>query len=38
VIVPFFETAAAGVSAKLEGVNLAPDWSRTLFRNAYFTP
>ncbi len=37
VIVPFFETAAAGASAKLAGVALAPDWSRTLFRNAYLT-
>jgi peptide/nickel transport system substrate-binding protein len=35
VIVPFFETAAAGASAKLAGVTLAPDWSRTLFRTAY---
>ena len=37
VIVPFFETAAAGASAKLAGVTLAPDWSRTLFRTAYLT-
>lgn len=37
VIVPFFETAAAGASAKLVGVTLAPDWSRTLFRTAYLT-
>jgi peptide/nickel transport system substrate-binding protein len=37
VIVPFFETAAAGTSANLEGVKLAPDWSRTMFRTAYFT-
>ncbi len=36
VIVPFFETAAAGASAKVQGVELAPDWSRTLFRAAYF--
>jgi peptide/nickel transport system substrate-binding protein len=35
VIVPFFETAAAGASAKLEGVVIAPDWSRTMFRTAY---
>ncbi len=35
VIVPFFETAAAGTSANLAGVKLAPDWSRTLFRTAY---
>ncbi len=37
VIVPFFETAAAGTSAKVSGISLAPDWSRTLFRTAYFT-
>ena len=37
VIVPFFETAAAGTSAKLAGVTLAPDWSRTTFRAAYLT-
>jgi peptide/nickel transport system substrate-binding protein len=37
VIVPFYETAAAGASAKLEGVKLAPDWSRTMFRTAYLT-
>ena len=37
VIVPFYETAAAGTSAKLEGVKLAPDWSRTMFRTAYLT-
>jgi peptide/nickel transport system substrate-binding protein len=37
VIVPFFSTAAAGVNAALQGVELAPDWSRTLFRTAYFT-
>ena len=36
VIVPFFETAAAGVSAAVQGIELAPDWSRTLFRTAYF--
>ena len=35
VIVPFFETAAAGASAKVQGIELAPDWSRTLFRTAY---
>lgn len=35
VIVPFFSTAAAGVSAALQGVELAPDWSRTMFRAAY---
>ena len=29
--------AVAGESAKLDGVALAPDWSQTLFRNAYFT-
>ena len=28
VIVPFFQTAAAGVSATVDGVELAPDWSR----------
>jgi peptide/nickel transport system substrate-binding protein len=37
VIVPFFETAAAGTSAKVAGIELAPDWSRTLFRTANFT-
>lgn len=37
VIVPFFSTAAAGVAAAVEGVDLAPDWSRTLFRTAHFT-
>lgn len=36
VIVPFFETAAAGADARLGGVELAPDWSRTLFSTAYF--
>ena len=36
VIVPFFETAAAGVSKAVHGIELAPDWSRTLFRTAYF--
>lgn len=36
VIVPFFQTAAAGVGASVEGVELAPDWSRTLFRSAHF--
>jgi peptide/nickel transport system substrate-binding protein len=35
VIVPFFETAAAGTSADLAGVTIAPDWSRTTFRSAY---
>ena len=29
--------AVAGESAKLDGIALAPDWSQTLFRNAYFT-
>jgi peptide/nickel transport system substrate-binding protein len=37
VVVPFFETAAAGMSANLSGIELAPDWSRTLFRTAHFT-
>jgi peptide/nickel transport system substrate-binding protein len=37
VIVPFFEKAAAGISAKLAGIALAPDWSRTSFRLAHFT-
>lgn len=37
VIVPFFETAAAGASANLQGVKIAPDWSRTLFRTASLT-
>lgn len=37
VIVPFFQTAAAGLSAAVDGVELAPDWSRTLFRAAHFT-
>jgi peptide/nickel transport system substrate-binding protein len=37
VIVPFFETAAAGASATLSGIALAPDWSRTLFRTAHYT-
>ena len=37
VIVPFFETAAAGVSAAVDGIALAPDWSRTLFLTAHYT-
>jgi peptide/nickel transport system substrate-binding protein len=37
VIVPFFSTAAAGADAALDGIALAPDWSRTLFRTAHFT-
>ena len=37
VIVPFFETAAAGVSATVDGISLAPDWSRTVFLTAYYT-
>ncbi len=37
VIVPFFETAAAGASAALRGVSLAPDWSRTSFSTAYLS-
>ncbi len=37
VIVPFFQTAAAGTSAAVDGVELAPDWSRTPFRTAHFT-
>lgn len=37
VIVPFFSTAAAGVSAAVGGIELAPDWSRTLFRTANYT-
>jgi peptide/nickel transport system substrate-binding protein len=37
VIVPFFSTAAAGASAAVDGIELAADWSRTLFRTAYFT-
>lgn len=37
VIVPFFQTAAAGLSAAVDGVELAPDWSRTLFRTAHLT-
>ena len=37
VIVPFFSTAAAGVGAAVDGIELAPDWSRTLFRTARFT-
>jgi peptide/nickel transport system substrate-binding protein len=37
VIVPFFETAAAGVSAAVDGVALAPDWSRTVFLTADYT-
>ena len=35
VIVPFFEKAAAGVSASIEGITIAPDWSRTQFRTAH---
>ncbi len=34
VIVPFFQTAVAGASVALEGVELAPDWSRTSFITA----
>jgi peptide/nickel transport system substrate-binding protein len=37
VIVPFFETVAAGASANLQGVSLASDWSRTPFRTAFLT-
>jgi len=37
VIVPFFETAAAGTSSHVRGLELAPDWSRTAFRSAYIT-
>jgi peptide/nickel transport system substrate-binding protein len=37
VIVPFFETAAAGVSSAVDGIALAPDWSRTLFLTAHYT-
>ncbi len=37
VIVPFFSTAAAGADAAVDGIELAPDWSRTLFRTAHFT-
>lgn len=36
VIVPFFETAAAGAAGNLAGIELAPDWSRTAFATAYF--
>jgi peptide/nickel transport system substrate-binding protein len=36
VIVPFFETAAAGVGGAVNGIALAPDWSRTLFRTAFY--
>ena len=35
VIVPFFQTAVAGMSAAVEGVELAPDWSRTSFVTAH---
>ena len=35
VIVPFFQTAVAGMSAAVEGVELAPDWSRTSFVSAH---
>lgn len=35
VIVPFFQTAAAGVSAAVDGIELAPDWSRTSFLRAH---
>ncbi len=34
VIVPFFETAAAGASAAVEGIQLPADWSRTSFVSA----
>lgn len=37
VIMPFFQTAAAGLSATVAGVELAPDRSHTLFRTAPFT-
>ena len=36
IVVAFFEKALAGVSVNLEGVELAPDWARTRFWNAYF--
>jgi len=34
VIVPFFETAAAGASAAVEGISLPADWARTSFLSA----
>ena len=37
VIVPYLESGAAGGAANLEGVALATDWARTLFRSARFT-
>ena len=37
VIVPFFETAAAGTAATVDGISLAPDWARTTLRTAHFT-
>jgi peptide/nickel transport system substrate-binding protein len=38
VIVPYFEKAVVGVSARLEGVTLASDWARTRFWRGYFAP
>ena len=35
-VVPFYETAVAGVNDKLRGVTLAPYWPRTTFRTASF--
>jgi len=35
-VVPFYETAVAGVNEQLRGVALAPYWPRTTFRTASF--
>ncbi|GAB4242755.1 MAG: ABC transporter substrate-binding protein [Thermoleophilia bacterium] len=35
VVVPYFEAGVAGATQSLMGVELATDWARTLFRNAY---
>ncbi|GAB4248448.1 MAG: ABC transporter substrate-binding protein [Thermoleophilia bacterium] len=36
VIVPYMEMPVAGTAANVEGINLATDWARTLFRTANF--
>ena len=35
-IVPYFAKAVAGVRSDLQGINLASDWPRTRFGEAYF--
>ncbi len=35
IIVPYFEAGLAGATAELNGVELATDWARTVFTDAY---